>query len=79
MKRRLKILFMSSSVAVSTYKQWQSLLAQVHARLVKTDSAPGHCEASSIKDDVPSGYGYKSGPLASFTSSHTYKKGKRAF
>lgn len=25
-------------------------------RLVKTDSTPAHCEASYIKDGVPSGY-----------------------
>lgn len=72
--------FSSLSVAVSTYKQQQSVVAQAHPRLVKTDSTPAHCEASYIKDGVPSGYTYASRPraltLVSFKSSHTYKKGK---
>lgn len=72
--------FSSLSAAMSTYKRQQSIVAQAHPRLMKTDSTPAHCEALYIKDGMSSGYTYESRPqaltLVSLKSSHTYKKGK---
>lgn len=65
---------------MSTYKQRQSIVAQAHPRLVKTNLTPAHWEASYIKDGVTSAYTYESEPQAltpaSFKSSRTYKRGK---